>query len=76
MNENINKQLLNDGDNRSAHQAEHPVALPLKAQLPRFLKEVLGARIIVMWIFLVVLFYLLRFSFSVWDAGVRGVYGL
>lgn len=36
----------------------------------------ISSLIVAMWMFVTVLFYMLRFSASVWDAGQRGICGL
>jgi hypothetical protein len=36
----------------------------------------IGAAAVVVWVFAVVLFYMIRFVASVGDAGARGIYGL
>ncbi len=36
----------------------------------------IGATAVVVWVFTVVLFYMIRFVASVGDAGARGIYGL
>ena len=38
--------------------------------------DAVGSLFIVMYSFLAVLFYIIRFTVSVWDAGARGICGL
>ena len=75
MQKNKNNHIIYDMETHGQPAIE-PCDMVTKSTIGHFSWNSTCSFAVVFLVFVMVLFYVIRFTVSVWDSGIRGIYGL